>query len=107
MFNKSKFDKAFNKFDVNKSGGICKSQELRAQLIYQFSGVDELRALLVELGHEVTEARLQEVFAKFDVDQSGELCKKEVRAMVDELKDRGIFDKSLFYLLPLFDQAGS
>ena len=24
MFNKSKFDKAFNKFDVNKSGGICK-----------------------------------------------------------------------------------
>lgn len=49
-------------------------------------GIKEIRALLVELGHEVTEDRLQEIFHKFDVDQSGELCKKEVRLMVDELK---------------------
>mgnify|MGYP006265574445 CR=1 FL=1 len=91
MFNKSKFDKAFNKFDVNKSGGICKSDLWVDTIFYQFVGVNEIRALLVELGHEVTEARLQEIFTKFDVDKSGELCKKEVRAMVDELKERVIF----------------
>ena len=47
----------------------------------------ELRPLLEHLGHEVSEERLQEVMKKFDVNGDGELCKKEVRAMVDELKE--------------------
>ena len=50
-------------------------------------GVSELRPLLEHLGHEVSEERLQEVMKKFDVNGDGELCKKEVRAMVDELKE--------------------
>ena len=54
-------------------------------------GVAELRPLLEHLGHEVSEERLQEVMKKFDVNGDGELCKKEVRAMVDELKESVIF----------------
>ena len=37
MFNKSKFDKAFKKFDKDKSGGISKCKLMVSQLTSNFS----------------------------------------------------------------------